>query len=270
MKNFSVNSTGWNGIIRQLLFEFAVSGWDINHDVFGKEKSGELRCSTYSENPELNAVIKNITTKYLNLSVKTCEICGSEGKPRVVQSWQTTLCLTHYLEQHPAIEIDGGLNVSIKNKKLLNLREIVQADIEYDLQKIWLYTEMPADDAHAFCFSWQEPNYYLLLKTIPGDLFPEDRQEEISKLFQNLKNCEICGYTAVHQKSCLRCHHEEWNDSGFLADDYRERSEYIKACQMDIFLDEDNYEKYFKRDRSFEKYPDHQILFCHKDLRAYQ
>jgi hypothetical protein len=36
-------------------------------------------------------------------------------------------------------------------------------------------------------------------------------------------------------------------------EDYGEKSNYIKACQMDVFTDEDDYEKYFKYDRSFEK-----------------
>jgi hypothetical protein len=37
LKNFSVNSTGWNEIIRQMLFEFAIGGWNLEKDVFGKE-----------------------------------------------------------------------------------------------------------------------------------------------------------------------------------------------------------------------------------------
>lgn len=39
---------------------------------------------------------------------------------------------------------------------------------------------------------------------------------------------------------------------------------------MDIFIDEDDYEKYFHYDRSFEKDPDHQILFTSDDLREYE
>lgn len=39
---------------------------------------------------------------------------------------------------------------------------------------------------------------------------------------------------------------------------------------MDIFIDEDDYEKYFKNDRSFEKSPDHQILFTSDDLIEYK
>lgn len=266
LTNFSVNSTGWDELIRNLLHEFAMAGWNREHRVFGKEKFGELRCYTYSEDEVLNNKLKKIKDTYSALSVKTCEICGSEGKMRTIGSWQTTLCLSHFLEQQPIIEIDDKHNVKKSNETILNIKNIVRAEIEYDLQKLELYTHQE----EIFYFSWQEPNYYLLLKTVPLSLFPEENQNDISIVFQNLQDCEICGYKAVHQRNCLRCHHEPWNDSGYFIEDYGEKSNYIKECQMDIFMDEDDYEKYFKHDRSFEKSPDHQVLFTSDDLREYE
>ncbi|MDR2238026.1 MAG: hypothetical protein LBE92_18035 [Chryseobacterium sp.] len=270
LKNFSVNSTGWYDLIRKMLFEFAVGGWNMENDVFGKEKFGELRCYIHSENRELDAVIKKIVDKYSALSVKTCEICGNEGKMRTIGSWQTTLCLDHFLEQKPVIEIDGEQNIGYRKKTILNLKQVVKAEVELDLEKVRLYTRDSVHTGKSFYFSWQEPNYYLLLKTIPLHVFPEDSQSRISELFQNLENCEICGHKAVHQKSCLRCCNEPWGVCRYHTEDYGEKSNYIKNCQMDIFIDEDDYEKYFKYDRSFEKVPDHQILFTHTDLRKYE
>ncbi|QXU50476.1 hypothetical protein KYG33_05380 [Chryseobacterium sp. D764] len=267
LTNFSVNSTGWEQLIQKLLFEFAIAGWNMEHRVFGKEKFGGLRCYTYSEDEALNNKLKAIKDKYSELSVKTCEICGSEGKMRVIGSWQTTLCLNHFLEQQPFIEIDHQQNIRRSNKTILNIQNIVKADLEYDFQSVWIYTK---EQGEMFYFSWQDPNYYLLLKTIPLSLFPEDRRSEISTLFQSLQNCEICGYKAVHQKNCLRCHHEQWNESGYFIEDYGEKSNYIKECQMDIFIDEEDYEKYFTYDQSFEKTSDHQIFFSSDDLRAYE
>ena len=271
LKNFSVNSTGWNEIIRQMLFELAIGGWNIEKDIFGKEKNGELSCPAYSENPELNAVIKSITAKYMALSAATCEICGSEGKKREEDSWETTLCLNHYLERKSVIDIDNGLNIKIKNKVVLNIREIVKAEADHDLQTLSLYkNEESSDLLDADSFSWQQPNYYLLLKTIPLYLFPEDQQQEIFELFEHLEDCEICGNKAVYRKWCLRCHHEPWNESGINLESYTDKYEYIKSCQMDRFLDEDDYEKYFKYDGSFERAKDHKILFNHHDLREYE
>ncbi|WP_276967883.1 hypothetical protein [Chryseobacterium sp.] len=266
LTNFSVNSTGWNDLIRKLLFEFAVVGWNMNHRVFGKEKLGELRCYTYSEDETLNGKLKKIKDKYSELSVKTCEICGEEGKMRTIGSWQTTLCLPHFLEQQLVIEIDNKQNITRNNKTVLNIKNITSAEVEYDLQRLELYNRQE----EVFYFSWQEPNYYLLLKTIPISLFPKENQHEILALFQNVQDCEICGHKAVYQRSCLRCHHEPWNDSGYFIEDYGEKSNYIKECQMDIFIDEDDYEKYFKHDRSFEKSPLHQVLFNSDDLREYE
>lgn len=266
LTNFSVNSTGWDGLIRKLLYEFAMAGWNPEHNVLGKEKFGGLRCYTYSEDEALNNRLKKIKDKYSELSVKTCEICGSEGKMRTIGSWQTTLCLTHFLEQQPVIEIDNKQNIRRDSKTILNIKNIIKAEVEYDLQRLWLYTS----EEEVVYFSWQEPNYYLLLKTIPLSLFPEDRRGEISALFQSLKDCEICGYKAVHQRNCLRCHNELWSESGFFIQEYKEKSDYIKDCQMDIFIDEDDYEQYFQYDRSFEKDPGHQILFTSDDLREYE
>lgn len=269
LTNFSVNSIGWHDLIRKLLFEFAIAGWNLEHPVFGKEKFGELRCYTYSEDEALNIRLKNIKDKYSQLSVKTCEICGNEGKMRTIEAWQTTLCLNHFLEQQPIIEIDGEQNVRLNNKTVLNIKNVVKAELEYDLQELCLYTGQYDWEGKKY-FSWQEPNYYLLLKTIPLSLFPKDTQQEISTLFQNLNDCEICGHKAVYQRHCLRCHQEPWNNSAYLIEDYGEKSNYIKECQMDIFLDEDDYEKYFIADRSFEKIPDHKILFSTDDLREYE
>nr|WP_315034307.1 hypothetical protein [uncultured Chryseobacterium sp.] len=273
LKNFSVNSTGWNKIIRQMLFEFAIGGWNLEKDVFGKEKFGELRCSTYSENPELNTIIKSITGKYQVLSAETCEICGSEGKKRNESEWETTLCLNHYLDQKTIIEIDDDLNIKVRKKVIFNIHDVVKVEIDDDFQKLWLHihhikeTDQPEE---VIAFSSDEPNYYLLLKTIPRNLFPTDMQAAVTDLFKNLQYCEICGYKAVHQEYCLRCYNEPWSDSKPFLEDYGEQSNYIKACQIDIFIDEDDYEKCFKYDRSFEKSTDHQILFGHSDLREYE
>ncbi|MGH1517486.1 hypothetical protein [Chryseobacterium sp. JK1] len=271
LKNFSVNSTGWNEIIRQMLFELVIGGWNLEKDVFGKEKNGELRCRIYSENSELNAVMKTLTGKYMALSATVCEICGSQGKKREEDSGETTLCLNHYLERKPVVNIDNRLNIKVRNKIILNIREIAKAEIDYDLQTLWLFrNEETSDKMDADCFSWQQPNYYLLLKTIPLYLFPEDQQQEIFELFEHLENCEICGNQSVYRKWCLRCRHEPWNDSKINLEGYKDKSDYIKSCQMDRFLDEDDYEKYGKHDISFERAKDHKILFNHHDLREYE
>ncbi|AZA89704.1 Uncharacterised protein [Chryseobacterium nakagawai] len=270
LKNFSVNSTGWNTLIGEMLSELINAGWNIEHDVFGKEKFGGLRCSIYSENEELNANLRKITNKYSQLSQKVCEICGNEGKLRTIDSWETTLCLNHFLDQKPIMEIDEKQNITYKNKSILNVKDIIQTEVEFDLKKLKLYTKNHINNDEYFSFSCYEPNYYLLLKTIPQHLFPEDLRNRISDLFQNLQNCEICGHVAVYHKSCLRCHNEPWGTSEYHEEDYEGKSEYIKECQMDIFIDEDGYEECFKYDCSFEKIPDHQILFTPEDLEKYK
>lgn len=270
LKNFSVNSTGWNDLIGEMLSELVIAGWNMEHDVFGKEKFGALRCYMYSENEELNTNLRKITNKYSQLSQKVCEICGNEGKMRMIDSWETTLCLNHYLDQKPIMEIDEKQNITYKKTFILNVTDITEAEVEFDLKKLKLYTKKHINIDECVSFSCYEPNYYLLLKTIPKHLFPVDLQSRISDLFQNLQDCEICGHIAVSHKSCLRCHNEPWGTSEYHEKEYEGKSEYIKEYQMDIFIDEDGYEEYFKYDRSFEKVPDHQILFTPDDLEEYK
>ncbi|RXM51028.1 MULTISPECIES: hypothetical protein [unclassified Chryseobacterium] len=270
LKNFSVNSTGWNDLIGRMLSELLAAGWNMEHDVFGKEKFGGLRCYIYSEDEELNANLRKITNKYAQLSGKTCEICGNEGKLRIINSWETTLCINHFIDQKPIMEIDEEQNIMYKQKSILNMQDIVKAEVEFDWTKLKLYTQKSLNTDEYFSFSRQEPNYYLLLKAVPLHLFPEDMQRKISDLFQNLKDCEVCGHKALDHKSCLRCHHEPWGASKYHEEEYEEKADYIKECQMDIFIDEDGYEEYFKYDRSFEEIPGHQILFTPADLEEYK
>ncbi|SDI87135.1 hypothetical protein [Chryseobacterium jejuense] len=270
LKNFSVNSTGWNDLIGNMLSELVAAGWNMEHDVFGKEKFGGLRCYIYSENEELNARLRKITNKYARLSGKVCEICGHEGKLRMINSWETTLCIHHFIDQKPIMEIDENENIVYKQNPILNMKDIVKAEVEFDLQTLKLYIKKKINTDEYFSFSTQEPNYYLLLKTVPLHLFSEDRQSRISDLFQNLKDCEVCGHKALYHKSCLRCHNEPWGASKYHEEDYGEKLEYLKECQMDMFIDEDGYEDYFNYDCSFDKIPGHEILFTLDDLEEYK
>lgn len=270
LKNFSVNSTGWNDLIGKMLSELVDAGWNMDHDVFGKENSGELRCYIYSENKELNARLGKITNTYSQLSRKVCEICGHEGKLRMINSWETTLCISHFIDQKPIMEIDEKQNVVYKQKAILNLKDIVKAEVEFDLKKLKLYTKKQISTNKYFSFSNQEPNYYKLLRIVPLHLFSEDMQSIISDLFDHLKDCEVCGHKALYGKSCLHCNNESWGANKYHKEDYGEKSEYIKECQMDMFIDEDGYGEYFNYDRSFEKTSGHQILFTPDDLEEYK
>lgn len=270
LKNFSVNSTGWNDLIGKMLSELVMAGWNMEHDVFGEEKLGELRCYIYSEHEELNVNLRKVTTKYAQLSGKVCEICGNEGKLRIIDSWETTLCIHHFMDQKPIMEIDEEQNIIYEKKPILNMKDIVKAEVEFDLKELKLYIQNSIDTDNSFSFSKQDPNYYLLLKAVSLHLFQEDMQNRISDLFQNLKDCEICGHKALDHKSCLRCNNEPWGTSKYHEEDYGEKLEYIKECQMDLFIDEDGYEEYFKYDHSFEKIPGHQILFTPDDLEEYK
>jgi hypothetical protein len=113
LSNFQLNGKGWHDLIKKMLFEFCIAGWDINNDVYGKEKYGGLRCYILLDNKDLEQTIKRIVQTYTILSAKTCEKCGANGKERDINGWTSTLCKSCYL---------GDTN-TINTKKQSNLQE---------------------------------------------------------------------------------------------------------------------------------------------------
>lgn len=78
LSNFSINGSGWHSLIRDMLYEFCIAGWNLDEKVFGKEKFGGLRCYVSSPDEAINIEIQKIINKYGKLSVKTCEKCGGK------------------------------------------------------------------------------------------------------------------------------------------------------------------------------------------------
>ncbi len=265
--NFSVNGTGWNGLIRNMLHEFCLAGWDMNSRVSGKEKFGELRCYSVSPDKNINAEIHKIISTYSELSSITCEKCGKPGLTRGYNGWQETLCLEHYQKRVYRIEIrDERL---LLHESYVDLKEISRVECTADLKKTTIFfPDVRTGKEKSASFSWQEPDYYLLLKSIPYRAFAGETGDYVKAMFSHLQFCEICGHRAVDKKICLRCHYDAWQDS-FL-EDYESRIQYLKHCQMDVFIDEDDYGKVFHSDRSFDKIPDYRFLFTDGELEEYK
>ncbi|MFC3157862.1 hypothetical protein SAMN05443633_104213 [Chryseobacterium arachidis] len=262
--NFSINGSGWHNLIRNMLEEFCLAGWNLNEKVSGKEKFGGLRCYSTSTDEELNIEIRKIVDKYSALSGKTCEICGEEAKGRYVDGWEATLCFKHYSESIYFIEIRNN-DIEINDKIIGNLNDINKAETDNSFRGIRIYF---SGQEKYYGFHCRQPNYYLLLRSIALHLFSEEDQKYIKSLFENLNDCEVCGHKSLSESHCLRCFNDPWKNS-FL-EDYESKSQYIKHCQMDLFIDEDDNEKVFQHDRSFEKLPDHKILFNDNELREYE
>jgi ribosomal protein L32 len=96
--NFHIIGKGWNDIIREMLVEIANSGWNLNKEIFGKEKHASLQCTWHSDGTE-NEIFRNIIMKYEKLSKVTCQYCGDKSKRRFYQHWEYTLCKNCYLEK---------------------------------------------------------------------------------------------------------------------------------------------------------------------------
>lgn len=204
VQNFRLNGTGWNDIVRRMLFEFGIAGWDLNSMVGGKEKFGELRCYLVHEDKELEEKAKKIVRKYAEIAEKTCEQCGCTARKRFDRQTQceSTLCKGCYFK-----------SVLKANKNSLE-------------------------------------------KT--GN--------------SNLSECKICGYIAVAEDHCGFCNNNTFlsNSSTYRpAEHFKTEEEYIKECQVEVFLDEENEIELSKKTKHFRKSDSHQIVFSLEDLERY-
>lgn len=59
------------------------------------ESIGGLENGYYTDS--MSDECHKIVSKYENLSMETCEVCGEKGEPRG-GGWITTLCTSHYIE----------------------------------------------------------------------------------------------------------------------------------------------------------------------------
>jgi hypothetical protein len=266
LPNFRIGGKGWHALIRDMLLEFLEAGWNINTPVYGKEKFGELRCHMIAEDETVNKRIHGIVSKYTSISLKTCETCGNSGSHRSINGWESTLCREHYFEEVPIISIDG--NRIRLGKKTFHLRQFHQAEFQRGFEIVHFYNQLPFQKKTFICsFSWQHPNYYALLKQVPTSVFTTEQKQAVSAFFDNLSGCDVCGHVAVYKDYCRRCYHSIWDESDL--DCYADKNEYIKERQMDNEIDSDDHMALFKNDISFEKVPDHKILFTQEELELY-
>ena len=78
---------GWYLLIKDLIVELIDTGWDKNIQQV-KEKFGGLRF--YAD----GSANMDVIHKYMDLSTKTCEVCGKPGVRRN-KDWIRTLCDEH-------------------------------------------------------------------------------------------------------------------------------------------------------------------------------
>lgn len=80
---------GWYQLVHDLIVELVALGWDKNINQV-KEKFGGLRFYAGALSTEMHRVVD----KYMELSWKTCEVCGKPGELRV-GGWAQALCEEH-------------------------------------------------------------------------------------------------------------------------------------------------------------------------------
>ncbi len=83
---------GWFTLLDRLLADLVALGWDRDCQQL-KEKFGGLRCYVGEASAECHSRIRAAEVE----SMRTCEVCGAEGKRGVVNRWVSVYCDAHTL-----------------------------------------------------------------------------------------------------------------------------------------------------------------------------
>jgi hypothetical protein len=196
IKNFQITGKGWNKIIREMLIEFAKSGWNLDNQIFGKEKYASLQCSSFSNDSEIE-IFRSIRLKFEKLSEVICQECGDKSKHRFFKGWEYTLCKNCYLEK-------ATKEIYLKEKS-------------------------------------------------------------------NLEECKFCGYFAFSEDQCKFCGNYDYNTTNFMnpKEDFETELEYIKYCQIEVYVDKDDEIEFSKRTKGYLKSETYKILFSDEELNEY-
>jgi hypothetical protein len=267
VKNFDI-STGWVGLVKQMLFEFCIAGRNLEDGVCGKHKWAELRCYPVLGGVEFSTSIKAIVEYYSKLSAKTCERCGESGKVRGGGgSWLTVLCFRHYMEGISVLKANDLL--FFRRGETFDLQTCSHIEFESDYEVAKFYKNHGSGNITLYCTVSERPDYYKLLRYLPKNLLTEEQSEYLDSFFAGLVACDICGHIAVHQGTCKYCCTDSW-ELETSKELYADKTDYIRESQMYNYIDEYDTLKEMESDTSFEKSPTHEILFTYEELEGYR
>jgi hypothetical protein len=113
-------------------------------------------------------------------------------------------------------------------------------------------------------FGWE----YTLCK----NCFLEKVTNEIYlKKRSDLNECKFCGYFAFSEDQCKFCGNYDYNTTNFMnpKEDFETELEYIKYCQMEVYVDKDDEIEFSKRTKGYSKSETYKILFSDEELNEY-
>lgn len=84
--------------------------------------------------------------------------------------------------------------------------------------------------------------------------------------------CKICGHFAVSDDRCHFCRNTPYSSDSSIfrpADYYENEEDYIKECQIEAFLDEEDQIELSRKTKSFRRSDAHEVIFTIEDLERY-
>ena len=195
---------GWVPLIIDCVKELEAAGWTRRITVF-KEKFGELRFGAEGD-------ANGITSRYCDLSKRTCETCGAPGEIRYRGGWMFAACRKHYF-------IDRGIVQSnaegfVHNELFVPWAEIASMKMEdsTDQQSLQWVTINPSKKIKKKIHRY--PHDFILISApylgfgnfmlhIPEPF--KSNYAEIIARYHAPTYCGICGYQAVFSNRCECC-----------------------------------------------------------------
>ncbi|WP_342644392.1 hypothetical protein [Mucilaginibacter sp. CSA2-8R] len=247
---------GWEKLIRIMLEELRINGWNCDITVHYKEKYGQFELSLETDNYILNEIIK----KHLTIINCSCMICGEYGETMEVAGWNYTLCEHHFIEKYPIIYYIDNKGFTIRKEQYSweQISEISLLTADYNtksenFQDIAIAEVFFFDQRETILLSGEWVNWFLFLKTIPSRLAPVWLTGELEKFYKTLKYCPVCQFQSVQEESCFYCGF--WMPSILMKKNRVEKKGEV-FDENEVFLKEQSYLKmpsFINKLRSLEK-----------------
>jgi hypothetical protein len=265
----------WQIQIENLLKELTDNGWDSKTmPLEVREKWGSFEGFLTSDNEVLQAIIE----KYSDLISDLCIDCGK--KVSSSSDYHCEDCILEIDRTHAIEDIsDKGFsynNFEKKERDYIKWEEITeisltkeshyQLEIKIPGKETWRDIVL---DKHIQLYD-SKVNFFLLLKNIPSEKLKEEDRVFISKFFEDLESCMICGYIAVYDSICLICDNRLLKTPNrWMIKNNQTLNDYNKERQL-LYYTFDNRVLIQRIERSFEKDKDHKILFTKNELKEYK
>ncbi|MFD1257047.1 hypothetical protein ACFQ3S_09585 [Mucilaginibacter terrae] len=209
-------ASGHKKLFREMFEELVHTGWSYNMD-FNFNRYLRHDAFVYNVLPN-DKQLSAILLRYQELISTSCEICSASAKLVDIDGCWYILCKEHYVLKYPKIlDIDytgftynESYFFSKQNRYLwkditeIKFLEYLDAPNNNFTDRI-SWAEVRFENADMVLIRCSDLNWLIFLESIPSKLVTADLEPYLINFRNNLIDCQVCEYHAVHDNKCLKC-----------------------------------------------------------------